>query len=95
MHSKAIAPLPPRELTAINQLRASAEQVASDAGMVDRREDNLASSGMSYHSGEPSRAKRARIGSHDISAAQEALQGTVRNSESSRAIGREEVIASR
>ena len=95
MHSKVIAPLPPRELTAINQLRASAEQVASDAGMVDRREDNLASSGTPYHGGESSRAKRARVGSHDMSAAQEALQGTTRSSENSRAIGREEVIASR
>ena len=95
MHNKAIAPLPPRELTAINQLRASAEQVASDAGTADRREDNMALSAMPYNTGEPSRAKRARIESHDMSAAQEALQGTSRSSESSRAIGREEVIASR
>jgi hypothetical protein len=95
MHSKAIAPLPPRELTAINQLRASAEQVATDAGMVDRRDNDLGASGMPYNLGEPSRAKRARIDSHDMSAAQEALQGTPRNSENSRAIGREEVIASR
>jgi hypothetical protein len=95
MHNKAIAPLPPRELTAINQLRASAEQVASDTGMADRREDNMAPSAMPYNTGEPSRAKRARIGSHDMSAAQEALQGTSRSSESSRAMGREEIIASR
>jgi len=95
MHNKAIAPLPPRELTAINQLRASAEQVASDAGTADRREDNMALSAMPYNTGEPSRAKRARIDSHDMSAAQEALQGTSRSSESSRAMGREEIIASR
>lgn len=56
----------------------------------------MAVSGMSYNAGEPSRAKRARIGSHDMSAAQEALQGAPpRGSENSRAIGREEVIASR
>jgi hypothetical protein len=95
MHTKTIAPLAPRELTAINQLRASAEQVAADAGMVDRRDDCLAASGMLYNPGESSRAKRARIDSHDMSAAQEALQGTSRSSETSRPIGREEVIASR
>jgi hypothetical protein len=96
MHTKAIAPLAPRELTAINQLRASAEHVANDPGMMDRREDTMAVSGMSYNAGEPSRAKRARIGSHDMSAAQEALQGAPpRGPENSRAIGREEVIASR
>jgi hypothetical protein len=95
MHTKAIAPLPPRELTAINQLRGPAEQVATDGGMIDRREDNLTTSGMSYNPGESSRAKRARIDSHDMSAAQEALQGSSRNSETSRPIGREEAIASR
>ena len=94
-HSKAIAPLPPRELTAINQLRASAEQVAGGAGMIDRREDSMASSGMLYHAEEASRAKRARVGSHDLSVAQEALQGTSRSPENPRAIGREEVIGSR
>jgi len=98
MHSKAIAPLPPRELTAINNLRASAEQVAGSAPMIpsiDRREDSMASSGMLYHAEEASRAKRARVGSHDMSAAQEALQGTSRSPENPRVIGREEVIASR
>ena len=95
IHAKAIASLPPRELTAINQLRASAEQVATGTGNVDRQEDNLATSGISYNPGESSRAKRARIGSHDMSAAQEALQGTSRSSETSRPLGREEVIASR
>jgi hypothetical protein len=55
----------------------------------------LTTSGMSYNPGESSRAKRARIDSHDMSAAQEALQGSSRNSETSRPIGREEAIASR
>jgi hypothetical protein len=95
MHTKAIAPLPPRELTAANPLRGPAEQFAADGGMIDRREDNLNPSGMLYNPGEPVRAKRARIDSHDMSAAQEALQGPSRNSEASRPAGREEAIASR
>ena len=82
---KPVAPVPAGEMTAINQLRASAEQAASDAEMRDRR-DGL-------YNTEPARSKRARIGSHDMNAAQEALQGPTH--ESLRLGNREEIIASR
>lgn len=86
MHqSKPIAQLPPREMTAINQLRASAEQVANDAALADRR-DSI---------GEPSRAKRPRMDTHDMNAAQEALQGASRSTETPRMATREEIVATR
>jgi hypothetical protein len=46
----------------------------------------MASLGMTYDPDEPSRAKRARIGPHDMSATEEARRGTSRSSENAQAI---------
>lgn len=89
--SKPIAPLPSREMTAINQLRAASEQVANEAAIASRREENT---GDSYSVGETPRAKRARIDSHDMNAAQEALQGASRT-DTRQVSSREGAIASR
>ena len=46
----------------------------------------MASPGMTYDADEPPRAKRARIGSHDMSSTEEATRGTSRSSENRQAI---------
>ena len=69
----AVAPSP-GQLAAINQLRSPVDHVTTDPALTDR---NGIGSGPSVLSsvGESARMKRARTGSHDMNAAQEALQG--------------------
>ena len=74
--SQSLSSGTPRDLAAVNQLLASAEQVANDAGMPDRIDDNALPPSAPYNVEEPPRAKRARVDAHEMSAAQEALQGT-------------------
>ena len=94
-HTRPSASVPASEMTAVNQLRASTEQAASDSAAVGAKVERMAPSETPYHSAESPRVKRARIGSHDMNAAQEALQGTAKNEGPLRVRNREDIVSSR
>jgi len=89
------APVPPpssssSDIAAINVLRAAADDLAG----AERRDLKSIPTGSSYLPPDSSRAKRPRVDSHEMNAAQEALQGPAPKSETL-GNGREEVVLSR